>query len=183
MQVGLAFMPANIIMMAFSLGLSAKIVGWFGIRGPMAVGLLLAALGLGLFAFAPEKGSFWLYVMPGMVLLGIGEGVAFNPVLLAAMGDVKPADSGLASGIVNTAFMMGGALGLAILASVAAGRTETLTAAGVSSITALNGGYHLAFLLGAVCAAVAGILGGLFIRPSRQSAASVERTSGVPEGA
>jgi len=104
-------------------------------------------------------------------------------VLLAAMNDKKPADSGLASGIVNTAFMMGGALGLAILASVAAGRTETLTAAGVSSITALNGGYHLAFLLGAVCAAVAGILGGLFIRPSRQSAASVERTSGVPEGA
>jgi MFS family permease len=183
MQVGLAFMPANIIMMAFSLGLSAKIVAWFGIRGPMAVGLILAAVGLGLFAFAPEQGSVWLYVMPGMVLLGIGEGVAFNPVLLAAMGDVKPSDSGLASGIVNTAFMMGGALGLAILASVAAARTASLTAAGESAVIALNGGYHLAFSLGAVCAAVAGVLGGLFIRPSRQPAASVERAGSVPEGA
>jgi MFS family permease len=176
-------MPANIIMMAFSLGLSAKIVAWFGIRGPMAVGLILAAVGLALFAFAPEQGSVWLYVMPGMVLLGIGEGVAFNPVLLAAMGDVKPSDSGLASGIVNTAFMMGGALGLAILASVAAARTASLTAAGESAVIALNGGYHLAFSLGAVCAAVAGVLGGLFIRPSRQPAASVERAGSVPEGA
>src|SRR5262245_60576527 len=182
MQVGLAFMPANIIMMAFSLGLSAKIVTRFGIRGPMAFGLILAAVGLALFALAPQQGSVWLYVMPGMVLLGIGEGIAFNPVLLAAMGDVKPSDSGLASGIVNTSFMMGGALGLALLASLAAARTEALTAAGASSISALNGGYHLAFLVGAVCAGVAGLLGGALIRPARQSAAPVERAAGVPEG-
>jgi EmrB/QacA subfamily drug resistance transporter len=183
MQVGLAFMPANIIMMAFSLGLSAKIVGWFGIRGPMAFGLVLAAVGLGLFAFAPEQDGLWLYVLPGMVLLGIGEGIAFNPVLLAAMGDVKPSDSGLASGIVNTSFMMGGALGLAILASLAAGRTANLTAAGAPFTTALNGGYHFAFLLGAICALVAGVLGGLFLRAARQSATPVERASSIPEGA
>jgi MFS family permease len=124
MQVGLAFLPANLIMAAFSLGLSAKIVMRFGIRGPLAVGLLLAAAGLACFATAPVAGDFTTHVLPGMVLLGIGAGLAFNPVLLAAMSDVSPADSGLASGLVNTSFMMGGALGLAVLASLASARTR-----------------------------------------------------------
>ncbi|WP_205186635.1 DHA2 family efflux MFS transporter permease subunit, partial [Burkholderia sp. LMG 13014] len=120
LQVGLAFLPANLIMAAFSLGLSARIVMRFGIRGPIAAGLLIAACGLALFSRAPVDGGFVWHVLPGMTLLGIGAGVAFNPMLLAAMNDVDPADSGLASGIVNTAFMMGGALGLAVLASLAA---------------------------------------------------------------
>jgi EmrB/QacA subfamily drug resistance transporter len=164
MQVGLAFLPANLIMAAFSLGLSAKIVMRFGIRGPLATGLLIAAAGLALFAFAPVDGSFALHVLPGMVLLGFGAGMAFNPVLLAAMSDVSPADSGLASGLVNTSFMMGGALGLAVLASFAAARTGALQGAGVDATVALNGGYHVAFLLGAICAAVAGLYGFFVIR-------------------
>ncbi|WP_054495735.1 MFS transporter, partial [Achromobacter ruhlandii] len=116
MQVGLAFLPANLIMAAFSLGLSAKLVMRFGIRGPLATGLLMAALGLALFARAPVDGAFTADVLPGMLLLGLGAGIAFNPMLLAAMSDVEPSQSGLASGVVNTAFMMGGALGLAVLA-------------------------------------------------------------------
>ncbi|HDR9700262.1 TPA: DHA2 family efflux MFS transporter permease subunit, partial [Burkholderia aenigmatica] len=128
LQVGLAFLPANLIMAAFSLGLSARIVMRFGIRGPIAAGLLIAACGLALFSRAPVDGGFVWHVLPGMTLLGIGAGVAFNPMLLAAMNDVDPADSGLASGIVNTAFMMGGALGLAVLASLAAARTDVLAA-------------------------------------------------------
>ena len=123
MQVGLAFLPGNLIMAVFSLGLSAKLVMRFGIRGPLAWGLALAALGLALFARAPIDGSFTLDVLPAMVLLGLGAGVAFNPMLLAAMSDVEPSRSGLASGLVNTAFMMGGALGLAALASLAAARS------------------------------------------------------------
>ncbi|WP_241117361.1 MFS transporter, partial [Achromobacter xylosoxidans] len=123
MQVGLAFLPANLIMAAFSLGLSAKLVMRFGIRGPLATGLLMAALGLALFARAPVDGHFAADVLPGMLLLGLGAGIAFNPMLLAAMSDVEPGQSGLASGVVNTAFMMGGALGLAVLASLAAART------------------------------------------------------------
>jgi MFS family permease len=138
MQVGLAFLPANLIMAAFSLGLSAKIVMRFGIRGPLAVGLGLAAVGLLLFAQAPVGGQFALHVLPGMLLLGLGAGIAFNPLLLAAMSDVSPADSGLASGVVNTAFMMGGALGLAVLASLAAARTTALVAAGTVPAAALN---------------------------------------------
>ncbi|WP_321797015.1 DHA2 family efflux MFS transporter permease subunit [Burkholderia sp. BCC1988] len=169
LQVGLAFLPANLIMAAFSLGLSARIVMRFGIRGPIAAGLLIAACGLALFSCAPADGSFVWHVLPGMTLLGIGAGVAFNPVLLAAMSDVDPADSGLASGIVNTAFMMGGALGLAVLASLAAARTDALAAAHASPLDALNGGYHAAFAVGAAFAAAAGLLG-LALRIRRQDA-------------
>src|ERR1044071_3511022 len=103
MQVGLAFLPANLIMAAFSLGLSAKIVMRFGIRRPLVLGLLTAAAGLALFARAPVGGAVTLDVLPGMLLVGRGGGIAFNPLLLAAMSDVDPSDSGLASGVVNTA--------------------------------------------------------------------------------
>jgi MFS family permease len=103
-------------------------------------------------------------VLPSMILLGIGAGMAFNPVLLAAMGDVAPEEAGLASGLVNTAFMMGGALGLAILASIAASRTKTLLAQGQSQAAALTGGYHLAFIVGALFAVVAAVLGATLLR-------------------
>ncbi|HJZ60518.1 MAG TPA: DHA2 family efflux MFS transporter permease subunit, partial [Miltoncostaeaceae bacterium] len=144
LEVGLAFLPANLIMGAFSLGLSAKIVMRFGIRGPLAVGLGLSALGLLLFARAPVDGNVYLDVIPPMVLLGLGAGIAFNPMLLAAMSDVEPSESGLASGVVNTSFMMGGALGLAVLASLAASRTGTLLDDGEDTLSALTGGYHAA---------------------------------------
>ena len=99
-----------------------------------------------------------------MVLIGIGGGLAFNPVLMAAMSDVEPKDAGLASGIANTAFMMGGALGLAVLASAASARTHRLAASGHGNLAALTGGYHLAFAIGAVFAVVAAIVGGAFLR-------------------
>ncbi|OAS95139.1 MFS transporter [Achromobacter xylosoxidans] len=164
MQVGLAFLPANLIMAAFSLGLSAKLVMRFGIRGPLATGLLLAALGLALFARAPVDGHFAADVLPGMLLLGLGAGIAFNPMLLAAMSDVEPSQSGLASGVVNTAFMMGGALGLAVLASLAAARTAALAGAGAAPVAALAGGYRVTFLAGAVIAAVAAALAAALVR-------------------
>jgi EmrB/QacA subfamily drug resistance transporter len=171
LQVGLAFLPANLIMGLFSLGLSARVVMRFGLRRPLATGLLFAACGLALFARAPVDGSFVPDVLPGMVLLGFGAGIAFNPLLLAAMSDVDPADSGLASGIVNTSFMMGGALGLAVLASLAAARTEAMLTS-ASAAAALNSGYHVAFLSGAVFAAVAGVLGGVLLRPGRAGSAT-----------
>lgn len=136
----------------------------FGIRGPLCAGLLMAAVGLALFARAPVNGQFVLDVLPGMLLLGLGAGIAFNPLLLAAMSDVAPSESGLASGVVNTAFMMGGALGLAVLASVAAARTTALLGSGAAQAMALNGGYQLAFVIGAVFAALASVLGGVFMR-------------------
>ncbi|RZF31718.1 DHA2 family efflux MFS transporter permease subunit [Paraburkholderia sp. UYCP14C] len=171
LQVGLAFLPANLIMGLFSLGVSARVVMRFGLRGPLAAGLLIAACGLALFARAPVDGSFVPDVLPGMILLGFGAGIAFNPLLLAAMSDVDPADSGLASGIVNTSFMMGGALGLAVLASVAAARTETMLTSS-SAAVALNSGYHAAFLFGAVFAATAGVLGGALLRTGQAGGAA-----------
>ena len=113
-----------------------------------------------------------------MILLGFGAGMAFNPVLLAAMSDVEPGDAGLASGVVNTSFMMGGALGLAILASLAASRTDSLLAAGDGSLVALTGGYHAAFLAGALFAAAAAVIGGLLLREGRYAAAS-EHDEGI----
>ena len=182
LQVGLAFLPANLIMAACSLGLSARIVMRFGIRRPLAVGLLFGAAGLLLFARAPVDGNVVTDVLPGMVLLGLGAGIAFNPLLLAAMSDVSPSDSGLASGVVNTAFMMGGALGLAILASLAAARTQGLLAAGTAAPEALNGGYHAAFVIGGLCAIAAAVIGAIFIRTKAASAPTGEGAS-VPESA
>ena len=170
LEVGLAFLPGNLIMAVLSLGLSAKLVMKFGIRTPLGVGLGLAALGLLLFARAPVDGTFVVDVLPSMILLGIGAGMAFNPVLLAAMGDVPQEEAGLASGVVNTAFMMGGALGLAVLASLAASRTDSLTASGSSELAALAGGYHAAFLVGAIFAASAAAIGVLLLRPAPMAA-------------
>ena len=172
LKVGLAFLPANLIMGAFSIGLSAKLVMRFGFRIPLATGLLVAAVGLVLFARAPVDGSFVVDVLPSMILLGIGAGMAFNPVLLAAMSDVEPSESGLASGVVNTAFMMGGALGLAVLVSLASSRTDSLRASGLGPLASLNGGYHAAFLVGALFAASAAVVGGVLLRTRHQAPAA-----------
>ncbi|HWJ31617.1 MAG TPA: MFS transporter [Gaiellaceae bacterium] len=164
LQVGLGFLPGNLVMGVLSIGISAKLVMRYGVRKPLAVGLVLAGIGLLLFARAPVGGDYIVDVLPGMILLGFGAGIAFNPVLFAAMSEVKPEESGLASGIVNTSFMMGGALGLAVLASVAASRTSNLESAGHSTASALTGGYHVAFVVGALFAAAAAAIGGALLR-------------------
>src|SRR5262249_45716990 len=117
----------------------------------------------------PVDGSFAANVLPGMILLGVGCGMALNPVLLCAMSEVAPTDSGLASGVVNTSFMMGGALGLAILASLAAARTAGLSAAGTATAEALSGGYHVAFVLGALFAAIAALLSAALLDAGKQA--------------
>jgi EmrB/QacA subfamily drug resistance transporter len=164
LQVGLAFLPANLIMAALSLGLSAKLVMRFGIKPPLVGGLSLAAVGLALLARAPVHGHYLVNLLPSMILLGFGAGTAFNPLLMAAMGDVEQSEAGLASGIVNTSFMMGGALGLAILASVAASRTNHLLAAGSPRLAALVGGYRVAFMIGAAFAVLAAGLAAQMLR-------------------
>jgi EmrB/QacA subfamily drug resistance transporter len=173
LQIGLAFLPGNVIMGILSIGLSAKLVMRYGIKKPLTTGLLLASAGLALLVRAPVDGSFVVDVLPSMILLGLGAGMAFNPVLLAAMGDVEPAESGLASGVVNTAFMMGGAVGLAVLASLAASRTHTLVDTGHGEIAALAGGYHLAFLIGAIFAAAAAVIGAALLRESAPAGEAV----------
>jgi hypothetical protein len=124
----------------------------------MAVGLLLLVR-------TPVDGNFLVDVLPATLAVGLGAGIGFNPILLAAMSGVAPTEAGLASGVVNTAFMMGGALGLAVLASVAAARTDNLEAAGDSAVEALNGGYHLAYVLGAIFVVAATAVAALLLRP------------------
>ncbi|HVU60868.1 MAG TPA: MFS transporter [Mycobacteriales bacterium] len=164
LQVGLAFLPGDLVMMVCSVSWSAKLVSRYGFRRPMAGGLLVASVGLLLFARAPVHGGFWLDVLPNMLLLGLGGGIAFNPMLLAAMSDIAPEESGIASGAVNTAFMMGGALGLAALASIAAARTGDHSAPAW-----LLSGYHLSFAIGAGAAILAAVVGWWRIREPQVS--------------
>jgi EmrB/QacA subfamily drug resistance transporter len=177
LRTGLAFLPATLVMGGISVGVSARLVTRFGIKPPLVTGLLLAAAGLVLLARAPAGGHFLADVLPGTMLLGTGAGTALSPLLLAATGDVPPAESGLASGVANSSFMLGGALGLAVLADIAATRTSQLAAAGHSHLAALTGGYHTAFLAGAALAALAALLAATLLRP-----AAVAPPAAMPAG-
>ncbi len=163
LEVGLAYLPSMVIWGMCSL-YSDRLVMRFGIKPPLIVGLSLMAVALLLFARTPVDGSFAADVLPATVTIGLGAGIAFNPILLAAMSGVAPQEAGLASGVVNTSFMMGGALGLAVLAALAASRTDRLEAAGKAAAAATNGGYHLAFLVGALFAAAAAVLAVVLLR-------------------
>ena len=153
--VGVSFLPSSLIIAVFSVGLSGPVVTKLGVRRSIWLGLLLSTAGLTLFARAPVNATFLGDVLPGMVLMGLGSGVASAPLLLAAMNGVSPKDSGVASGIINTAFVMGAIIGLAALVSLANAYTTRLEQSGVGTVFALTGGYHLAFLVGAVLTAAA----------------------------
>jgi EmrB/QacA subfamily drug resistance transporter len=184
LEVGLAYLPSTVIWGASSLFLSDRLVMRFGIKPPLIAGLSLMTIGLLLFARAPVDGDFVIDVLPSTIAIGLGAGIAFNPILLAAMSDVAPEQSGLASGVVNTAFMMGGALGLAVLASVAASRTETLEASGDGMLVALNGGYHVAFVAGAAFTIAAAVVAGALLRARAPAAGHEgEHAIGAPAAA
>jgi EmrB/QacA subfamily drug resistance transporter len=163
LEVGLAYLPSMVIWGTCSL-YSDRLVMRFGIKPPLLAGLSLMALSLLLFARTPVDGSFAADVLPATVAIGLGAGIAFNPILLAAMSGVAPQEAGLASGVVNTSFMMGGALGLAVLASLAAFRTDRLEGAGETAVAATNGGYHLAFLVGSLFLVGAAVLAGVLLK-------------------
>jgi EmrB/QacA subfamily drug resistance transporter len=176
LQVGLAFLPGTILWGASSLLVSDKLVLRFGVKIPLLAGLAFYLAALLLFARAPVGGNYFVDVLPGMLVLGLGGGITFNPILLAAMSGVEPSEAGLASGVVNTSFLMGGAVGLAILASLAASRTGSLEKSGHGAVSALNGGYHLAFLVGAVFALAAAVVAAAFIHAD----APAHAAGGVP---
>jgi predicted MFS family arabinose efflux permease len=164
LEVGLAYLPGTIIWGASSLLLSDRLVMRFGIKPPLLTGLALMVLALLLLARTPVDGNWAIDILPATIAVGIGAGIAFNPILLAAMSGVAPDQAGLASGVVNTAFMMGGAVGLAILASLADSRTQNLLTSGHDSIAALNGGYHVAFVVGAAFLVGAAVVAAVLLR-------------------
>jgi EmrB/QacA subfamily drug resistance transporter len=180
LEVGFAFLPATLVWGASSLWLSDKLIMRLGIKTPMLIGFSFFVVGLLLFARVPVDGNFFVDVFPGMLIMGVAGGITFNPILLAAMGDCGPEEAGLASGIVNTSFMMGGALGLAILAAAAASRTDSLVASGEPRLDALLGGYHLAFLLGALFAGAAALLVATLLKPKPMEAPHGAESMGEP---
>ncbi len=180
MEVGLAYLPSTLLWGAASLFLSDRLVMRFGIKPPLLSGLVLMTGACVLFARVPVEGDYLLDVLPATILFALGAGIGFNPLLLAAMSGVAPTESGLASGVVNTAFMMGGAVGLAVLASVASSRTDGLVGSGDPPVAALNGGYHAAFVVGAVLVAASALVGAAFLRAADAPAPDVSETPDSP---
>ena len=179
LEVGLAYLPGTIVWGSASLLLSDRLVMRFGIKPPLLAGLSLMTVALVLLARTPVDGSWAVDILPATLAVGLGAGIAFNPLLLAAMSGVGPDRAGLASGVVNTAFMMGGAVGLAVLASLAAAHTGSAsTAAG--SLSALNSGYHVAFVVGAIFVVASAVVGAWFLRVETPQAHGGHEPIGVP---
>jgi len=155
LEIGLAFLPATLVMGTLSIRYSDRLVMRFGARTTLLPGLVLIAVGLVVFAQAPVDGSYVQHVMPPMILFGFGAGLSFPALMTLAMSGATKQDAGLASGLVNTSAQVGGAPGLAVLATLSATRSETLIGDGVATASALTSGYHLAFLIGAALVAAA----------------------------
>jgi len=161
---GLAFMPMNLAVGIFSLTIAAKIMTRIGARATLMPGLALIAVGLALFSRVPVHGHFLSDVLPGMILFGVGAGLAFTPSVALAMADAAPADTGLASGLANVSLQMGAAIGIAVLASVSTSRTRVLLARGSHHGVALAGGYHVGYLIAAGCIVGAFVLAAVVLR-------------------
>jgi EmrB/QacA subfamily drug resistance transporter len=182
-EVGLAFLPVALLIGTFSLGFSARLNMRFGARATLLPGLALIAAGLLLFARAPVGASYVTEILPVMVLLGVGAGISFPSLIELAMSGATREDSGLASGLVNTSQQVGGALGLAVLATLSSTRTSSLHASGDTFASALTGGYHLAFLVGAGLVLAAIVLAGTALRPGAPVAEEAEPEFAAAEAA
>jgi EmrB/QacA subfamily drug resistance transporter len=174
LQIGFSFLPATLIMGVLSFRYSEPLIMRFGARRALLTGLVLVAAGLALFTQAPADGTYVANVLPAMVVVGFGIGVSFPSLMSLAMSGATRADAGLASGLVNTTAQVGGALGLAVLATLSTTRSDDLIAGGAGTASALTSGYHLAFLIGAILV-VAGIVVGLVVlQPEEKAAEGLE---------
>ncbi|WP_405719039.1 DHA2 family efflux MFS transporter permease subunit [Streptomyces sp. NBC_01537] len=176
---GIAFLPITTSIGLTSLFLAARLIARFGPRTVLAAGLLLLAAGFVLLTQLPAHGSYGAHVLPALVLLGAGAGLALPTITTLAMSDATPGDSGLVSGLANTTQQVGGALGLAVLSTLAASRTDRLLGTGENTAAALTGGYHLAFATGTALMLLAAALTATALRPRR---AVTPEAPGVPQG-
>ncbi len=161
---GLAFMPMNLAVGVFSLTIAARIMTRLGAKATLLPGLALIAAGLALFSRVPVHGHYLSDVFPGMILFGIGAGLAFTPSIALAMADAAPADTGLASGLANVSMQMGAAIGIAVLASISTSRTRALLAGGSRRDAALAGGYHVGYVIAAGCIGLAFVLAAVVLK-------------------
>jgi EmrB/QacA subfamily drug resistance transporter len=181
--VGLAFLPACLVMGTLSLGYAERLIMGIGPRPALIAGLVLSGAGLLLFARSPVDGSYVVDLLPVMLLLGAGAGTCFPALMTLAMSGATRSDSGLASGFVNTTVQVGGAIGLAVLATLASEHTDALRADGESTNAALNAGYHLAYLIGAAAIAIAVVVAVVVVRPTRPAADKAEAEAAGAEAA
>ena len=168
MEIGLAFLPTTIVMGTLSLRYSERLIMRFGARTMLFPGLVLIGVALALFAQAPVDGSYARHVLPVMILLGFGAGVSFPALMTLAMSGATQSDAGLASGLVNTTAQVGGALGLAVLATLSTTRSEVLIENGEFTAAALTQGCQLAFWIGAGLVVVAVAVAVAVLQPERQ---------------
>jgi MFS family permease len=174
LQTGLAFLPVTILMGTLSVRYTDRLVMRFGARKLVLSGLVLFMAGLALFTRAPIDGGYVVDILPVMVLLGVGAGLCFPALMTLAMSGATPDDAGLASGLINTTAQVGGALGLAVLATLSASRSVELAGAGESRVAALLGGYHLAFGIGAALVLVAIAVAATILQPAPRSEPGTE---------
>ena len=149
LQVGLAYLPLTVVMGTMSFRFTGQLNLRFGPQATLVPAMVFVTAGLLLLARTPVDATYAVDLLPAMILIGLGAGLGFPSLMTLAMSGATPSDSGLASGLVNTSVQVGGAIGLAVLATFATERTDGLLADGESAAAALNSGYHLAYLIGA----------------------------------
>jgi EmrB/QacA subfamily drug resistance transporter len=182
-ETGLAFLPVSVLIGVLSLWLSPSLNERYGARAVLLAGLVLLVGALGWFARAPLDAGYVVDLLPSMVLFGIGAGLAFPALTTLAMSGATAQDSGLASGLVNTSLQVGGAVGLAVLATLSATRTDNLLADGDTTAEALTGGYRFAFVVAAGIVAVAVVIASTVLRSEARAAAEAEAAQEAGEPA
>jgi EmrB/QacA subfamily drug resistance transporter len=171
LETGLAFLPSTIVMGVLTLRYSEPLIMRFGARNALIPGLAMIAAGLALFTLAGPDGGYFVHVLPVILLIGTGVAVCFPALMTLAMSGATQEDAGLASGLINTTAQVGGALGLAVLATVSTSRTDSLIDRGEPLASALTSGYHEAFWIGAALVVAAIVIAVAIIEPVRQPAA------------
>jgi MFS family permease len=169
-EVGLAFLPATIVMGAMTFRFTALLNIRFGAKATLLPGMVLIGAGMALFALTPVDATYAVDLLPAMIVFGLGAGLAFPSLMTLAMSGATRSDSGLASGLVNTSVQVGGAIGLAVLATLSTERTDGLLADGEPMANALNSGYHLAYVIGVALVAVALVVAVAVLQPEDKAA-------------
>ncbi len=183
-KTGLAFLPQAVAMATMSAGITARLVGRFGNKPVMYPAMVSAAVGLLLFASAGPHASYFPRIFFAFLLMGLGAGASFMPLLQIGMSEIPNEDAGLGSGIVNVSQQMAGAIGLAALGTIAENQSKSLLAAGHDMVTALADGYRLALLIAAACVVVGLVLAPFLLRTSEsaeEQAAHIKENMQNPE--
>jgi EmrB/QacA subfamily drug resistance transporter len=158
-ESGLALLPMTAAIMALMIGASSKMIGRLGLKHSLVAGLGLLAVAMLMFAATPSsKASFIIHVLPASLVAAVGMSLAYIPALMSAVRHARKEESGLASGIVNTSYQIGSALGLAIMVAIASSQTLLDQNSGIGSIDVINNGFHLAFIAASIVAAVAALV-------------------------